>query len=81
MSSGPSPAGTGPSPSVGDWAGPSRRARAAAVVLAVVVAVLLFLVVNRVWHGAAPTPRPVKPSPIEVRLVRPSPPVPAASGR
>ena len=81
MAAGSSPADAAASPSIDDWAGPSRRARAIAAMVAVVIAVLVFLVVNRVWHGAAPTPRPAKPSPVEVQLVRPSPPAPAASGR
>lgn len=80
MSSGASPANENPSPSVDDWAGPSRRTRAAAMVLAVVIAVLVFLVVNRVWHGAAPAPKPAKPASVEVQLVGPSPKsAPAAS--
>jgi len=81
MPAGSSPAERDDSPSIDDWAGPSRRTRAAAVVIAVVVAVVVFLIVNRAWRGAAPAPRPVKPSPVEVQLVPPSPPVPAASGR
>lgn len=81
MPAGSSPADRDASPSIDDWAGPSRYARAIAVVIAVVVAMLVFLVVNRVWRVAAPAPRAFKPSPVEVQLVGPSPPVSAASRR
>lgn len=63
------------SPSVDDWAGPSRLARALAVALAIVIAVVIFLVVNRVWRGAAPAPP--KPPSVEVKLVNAPPAVPA----
>jgi hypothetical protein len=54
-----------------EWAGPSRRARAIAVLIAIAIAALIFAVVSRVWRQAAPPPRPLV---VEVKLVpTPSP--------
>lgn len=54
-----------------EWAGPSRRARAVAVLIAIALAALIFAVVSRVWRQAAPPPRPLV---VEVKLVpTPSP--------
>jgi hypothetical protein len=72
MSSESSPAASDRARDGGRWAGPSRRARAIAVALAVAFAALTFVVVNGVWRRAVPA-RPAPPTSVEVKLV-PSPP-------
>jgi hypothetical protein len=49
-----------------EWAGPSRRARVIAVVVAIAFAAITFAVVSRVWRQAAPPPRPTS---VEVKLI------------
>jgi hypothetical protein len=61
------------------WAGPGRRARVLAAVLAIAFAVITFAVVGFAWRRAAPPPRPISTS-VEVKLVPASPaPLPQAS--
>jgi hypothetical protein len=59
-----------------EWAGPSRRARVLAVVLALLLAVVTFAVVSYAWRRAAPPP-PAPRTSVEVKLV----PAPAAPMR
>jgi hypothetical protein len=51
-----------------EWAGPSRRARAIAVVAAIAFAAITFAVVSRVWRHAAPPPSS-RPTSVEVKLI------------
>ena len=51
-----------------EWAGPTRKARAIAVLIAIAFAAITFAVVSRVWRQAAPAPPP-RPTSVEVRLV------------
>ena len=61
------------------WAGTSRRARVAALALAVVLAVLTFVVVNGVWRRAAPpAPAPTAQRVVEVRVLPATAPAPSA---
>lgn len=54
-----------------EWAGPTRKARAIAVLIAIAFAAITFAVVSRVWRQAAPPPPPPPPRPtsVEVRLI------------
>ena len=52
-----------------EWAGPTRKARAVAVLIAVAFAAITFAVVSRVWRQAAPPPPPPRPTSVEVRLI------------
>jgi len=54
-----------------EWAGPTRKARAIAVLIAIAFAAITFAVVSRVWRQAAPPPPPPPPWPtsVEVRLI------------
>ena len=71
MSSPSSPAGPDPRRDEVHWAGPGHRARIAAAVLAIVLAALTMLIVNRAWKRA-PHPHAAPPRAVEVRIV-PSP--------
>ena len=51
-----------------EWAGPTRKARAIAVLIAIAFAAITFAVVSRVWRQAAPAPPP-RPTSVEVRLI------------
>jgi hypothetical protein len=51
-----------------EWAGPSRRARVLAVVLAVLLALVTLAVVSYAWRRAAPAP-PAPRTSVEVKLV------------
>lgn len=50
-----------------EWAGPTRKARAIAVLIAIAFAAITFAVVSRVWRQAAPPPP--RPTSVEVRLI------------